>query len=258
MESADSSQWTWHEREGHRWLTCTLLHDWPHSFSSRHSDPHPPDLLTPPQLGLEGTSAHWTKQVHGDRLVWSADSFAQHGELREADAVATDTSGSSVWVRTADCVPVLVADRERVAAIHSGWRGTAAEIVSKTVTGLVQRGSSPRLLKVAIGPAISGPVYQVSSEVAERVLATIPNLPHTHSFHPDIPPVTHADEAPGKVRLDLRAAIAHQLLALGVQPSNICLSHHCTWSDSDNFFSYRRLQSPPSPVQWSGIGLPQP
>ncbi|MEM9534971.1 MAG: peptidoglycan editing factor PgeF [Cyanobacteria bacterium P01_A01_bin.3] len=256
MNKANSNQWLWHEREGQRWLTCALLQDWPHSFSSRHSAPERPDVLAPTQLGLEGSAAHWTKQVHGDRLVWSADSSAPPTSLLEADAIASDSPGNSVWVRTADCVPVLVADGARVAAIHSGWRGTSAEIVAKTVTEMVQRGSSPATLRVAVGPAISGPVYQVSSEVAERVLATIPHLPNPkRSSITDLPSVIHEDEEPGKVRLDLRAAIAYQLLEIGIHPLNICLSPHCTWGDPDNFFSYRRLQSPPSPVQWSGIGL---
>lgn len=253
MDSADD-RWIWHERSGYRWLTCTILQDWPHSFSSRHSDPQLPDGLTPTQLELEGSAAHWTKQIHGDRLVWSAKSSAQNSRALEADAIATETSGNSVWVRTADCVPVLIADSNRVAAIHSGWRGTAAEIVTKTVSELVRRGSSATDLRIAIGPAISGPVYQVSSEVANQVLATITNLNRLPTT--DFPSITYEDEAPGKIRLDLRAAIAHQLLAIGVQSSHICLSPHCTWSDPDNFFSYRRRQSPPSPVQWSGIGLP--
>ncbi|MEM9568121.1 MAG: peptidoglycan editing factor PgeF [Cyanobacteria bacterium P01_E01_bin.34] len=257
MDRVDSSQWMWHQRGGQRWLTCSLLQDWPHSFSSRHSAPHPPDVLTPTQLGLQGASAHWTRQVHGERLFWVADSSAQRAKLQEADAIASETSGISVWVRTADCVPVLVADRNRVAAIHSGWRGTAAGIAAKTVAEMVQRGSSPASLRVAIGPAISGPVYQVSREVAERVLSTLPCLSPESLPMAELPPVTHEDEAPNKMRLDLRAAIAHQLLKIGIQPSNMCLSPHCTWSDPDNFFSYRRLQSPPSPVQWSGIGLPQ-
>ncbi|MGK7913836.1 MAG: peptidoglycan editing factor PgeF [Synechococcus sp.] len=253
MDSANSGQWQWHERDGHRWLTCTLLQGWPHSFSSRHSDPESPEVLTPTQLGLEGVSAYWTKQVHGDRLAWSAGSSVPTLKMLEADALATETSGNSVWVRTADCVPVLVADRDRVAAIHSGWRGTAAEIVTKTVSELIRRGSSPTELRVAIGPAISGPVYQVSLEVAEQVLATIAHFDGSSTC--PIPPVIHEDRAPDRVRLDLRAAIAHQLLAIGIQASNLCLSPHCTWSDPDNFFSYRRLQSSPSPVQWSGIGL---
>ena len=257
MDIGDANQWQWNDRDGHRWLTCKLLQDWPHAFGSRHTDPKTPDLLSAPQLDLEGSSADWTQQVHGNCLAWSDDMFGQRSterlarpKLIEADAIATERLGKSVWVRTADCVPVLLADRERVAAIHSGWRGTASEIVAKTVTALVERGSLPTSLRVAIGPAISGPVYQVSCEVADRVLDTIPNLPYS-----DILPVTYFDDVPGKVRLDLRAAIVHQLLSLGIRRSNICLSPHCTWSDPDNFFSYRRLQSPPSPVQWSGIGL---
>lgn len=244
---ADESQWQWHHREGQRWLTCRLLESWPHAFSSRHSYPHKPDTLSLVQLGLEGAMADWTTQVHGDRLVWFDE---QSNQQEDADAVATERRGGSVWVRSADCVPVLIAHPHRVAAIHSGWRGTAAEIVPQTALSLCKQGASVSELAVAIGPAISGPIYQVSQEVGDRVVSILQK-----KEHPEVPPVTYRDEHPDKVRVDLRAAIVHQLLAVGVKLSNICLSPHCTWSDDENFFSYRRIQKPPTPIQWSGIGL---
>ena len=244
---SDPNHWQWHDREGFRWLTCRLLHHWPHAFSSRHSYPHKPDCLAPTQLALSGDESDWATQVHGDRLIWS-DRHSQQQE--QADALATERRGGSVWIRTADCVPVLIAHRDRVAAIHAGWRGTAAGIVPKTVEEFGDRGTPASELSIAMGPAISGPVYQVSQEVADRVLATIPNY-----SHPDIPAVTYPDKQLGKVRLDLRAAIAYQLLAIGVDLQRISISPHCTWSSPDNFFSYRRIQNPPTPIQWSGIGL---
>lgn len=245
----NETDWTWHEADGCRWLTCRLLQDWPHAFSSCHSYPQKADTLAPVQLGLPSDRAAWAVQVHGDRLLWTE---GDRGVEAEADALATETSGDSVWVRSADCVPILIAHPDRVCAIHSGWRGTAAQIVPKAVAAFVERGAAIVDLKVALGPAISGSIYQVSREVADLVLQA---LPHPTRVGTEVPPVTYSDELPDKIRLDLRSAIALQLLTLGVLAVNISISPHCTYSDRHNFFSYRRLQNPPSPVQWSGIGL---
>ena len=245
----NQTYWQWHERDGQRWLTCDLLQEWPHSFSSSHSYPHKADRLAPVQLELPGERAAWAVQVHGDAVIWVD---RDHSNDLEADAVATDVVGDSVWVRSADCVPVAIAHPERVCAIHSGWRGTAAEIVPKAIAAMVDRGANPADLKLAIGPAISGPIYQVSTEVAAQVLVTVSSLLHT-----DVPPATYPDSTPDKIRLDLRAVIAQQAIETGIPSDRISISPHCTYSDADNFFSYRRLQDPPSPVQWSGIGLPR-
>lgn len=248
-QTIDVPQWHWHQQDGQQWLTCDLLQDWPHSFGSSYNHPHKADRLAPVQLGLSGDRAAWAVQVHGNAVLW-VDRY--HANSHEADAVATDKAGDSVWVRSADCVPVAIAHRDCVCAIHSGWRGTAARIVPEAIAAMARKGAAPAELKLAIGPAISGPVYQVSDSVARQVLATISSL-----LHSDIPPVTYPDSTPNKIRLDLRAVVAQQAIEAGVLRHNIGISPHCTYGDAERFFSYRRLQNPPSPVQWSGIGLPQ-
>ncbi|WP_017324107.1 peptidoglycan editing factor PgeF [Synechococcus sp. PCC 7336] len=250
----NETDWTWHEADGCRWLTCRLLQDWPHAFSSCHSYPQKADALAPVQLGLPSDRAAWAVQVHGDRLLWTE---RDRDIGAEADALATETNGDSVWVRSADCVPILIAHPDRVCAIHSGWRGTAAQIAPKAIAAFLERGVAIADLKVALGPAISGSIYQVSREVADRVLQVLPHGDRSDSIPvgAGIPPVTYPDELPDKIRLDLRSAIALQLLTLGVLAEQISISPHCTYRDRHNFFSYRRLQDPPSPVQWSGIGL---
>jgi len=105
-------------------------------------------------------SLHTVKQVHGDRVV-EAGAGEGTGALRppegEADALWTERPEHWVAVGTADCVPVLLVDPEgrRVAAVHSGWRGTDARIVARAVESLVARGSRPERLLAAVGPPSS-------------------------------------------------------------------------------------------------------
>jgi YfiH family protein len=175
--------------------------------------------------------------------------------LPEADGVWTDRDQGdrSVWVCTADCVPLLIGDRQSgaVAAIHAGWRGTAAGIVTKAISTLCDRGSELKDLRVALGPAISGNVYQVSQDVAEQVTATINQ---SVGLQPD--------EHPQRVKLDLRKVQMQQLQELGMSPEQIAIAPYCTLQSEDIFFSYRRyfLNNPhPHPrspqVQWSGIAI---
>ncbi|MEO1132950.1 MAG: peptidoglycan editing factor PgeF [Cyanobacteria bacterium J06639_1] len=255
ISSSPSSDWHWHEREGSVWLTCDRLANWPHAFSTRSSYPDRPDRLAPVQLGLSGETAFAAQQVHGNAIAWTdvvefparSNSSAP---LPEADAVATSISGQSAWVMSADCVPISIAHPRAVVAIHSGWRGTAARIAPAAVASLRDRGIAPADLTVAIGPAISGQVYQVSREVGDRVRATLSDV----SLDPEFP-ILLPDPDPDKVRLDLRNAIARQLVEMGVAIANISISPHCTYSQPEFFFSYRRDRKSPSPIQWSGIGL---
>lgn len=251
----ESSAWAWQERDGIAWLTCALLADWPHAFGTRLSYPNRPDRLAPLQLGLAGERAFWTQQVHGNTIAWTnSPEFSDPAHRLEADATATTLVGQSVWATSADCVPILIAHAQAAIAIHSGWRGTAAQIASEAVAALQTRGIAPSELKIAIGPAISAPAYQVSQDVGDRVAQTLAESDTT----PELPPVLHPDPQPDKVRLDLRSAIARQLVQAGVAIANISISPHCTFSQPEYFFSYRRDRKSPSPVQWSGIGLPEP
>ncbi len=264
-------EWQWQSQNGKTWLTCSLLNDWPHAFGTRHSHPLKPDQLAA-AVGLPGSQAAWAHQVHGRDLIWAETLLDQTDERPKADAVATTRSSHSVWVSTADCAPILMATSHRldpsaesgslVAAVHAGWRGTAAGIAPHVVSHLIQQGAQPDSIQVAIGPAISGSVYQVSDSVAAEVLQTLKTSFTTDPTNPfdHIPPVLYPDPEPGKVRLDIRVVNQLQLIEAGIPATNISLSPHCTLKDIDHFFSYRRDGSLRSEtgsirVQWSGIGV---
>ncbi|MEL6928221.1 MAG: peptidoglycan editing factor PgeF [Cyanobacteria bacterium J06600_6] len=255
--------WHWQTRPGYSYLTCDLLAHWQHGFFSQLSYPQTPEDLT--SILQSQTKAFRVKQVHGN-LVLSPEAITAKlnesdnmNKLAEADGVISNSPNQSVWAASADCTPVIVGDLTtgRVCAIHAGWRGTAQKIVSQAIIKFIEFGSQKADLRIAIGPAISGKMYQVDEHVAievgrsivadsaiepERLLNKLSELPNS----PILP-----DNAPGKVRLDVPRVNHIQLEQLGIDPQQIAIAPYCTFKDSNYFFSYRRTGE--KKVQWSGI-----
>ncbi len=245
--------WNWRTCEELPYLTCSLLESWQHGFFTQQFSPRTPaeiSLMLQPQA-----QPYRVKQVHGN-VVLSPSEIEQTDTLAEADGLVTEQPGQAVWVASADCTPVLIADSStgQVAAVHAGRRGTAAKIVPSAIAKLQSFGSKLDNLKFALGPAIAGTVYQVSHQVAaevgssivtgdaEAIIKTLQQLPN--------PPIL-ADPHPGRVRLDVRRVIALQLENLGISPEQVAISPHCTYQQPEHFFSYRRDKL--KLVQWSGI-----
>ena len=156
------------------------------------------------------------KQIHSAECV-AAEGRA--GELGRGDALLEDSPDSVVAVKTADCIPILVADERRraVAAVHAGWRGTAAGIAAGAVTAMRARfGSGARDLHAAIGPGIGVCCYEVGPEVAARFGAI------------------------GRAHLDLAQINRRQLLEAGVTSERIYASNLCTMCLPGEFHSFRR------------------
>ncbi|WP_322744801.1 peptidoglycan editing factor PgeF [[Phormidium] sp. LEGE 05292] len=265
--SANSAHsWQWRFWEGLPYLTCSLLANWQHGFFTRQFSPRfPVDLV---QVLHSDAEFYRVRQVHGSGVLTPAEvseflgrekdpGMSEFESLPPADALVTEREKQAVWVCTADCTPVLIADEttRQVAAIHAGWRGTAKRIVPEAIARLVSQGSKLENLRIAMGPAITGEVYQVSQEVAAEVGATVvfadseteiltalQELPNSPIF---------PDSEPGKVRLDVRRVNELQLKQMGVAEEQIAISPHCTYQQPDYFFSYRRDQL--KKVQWSGI-----
>jgi YfiH family protein len=144
------------------------------------------------------------------------------GLLGEGDALIEDQPGSVVAVKTADCIPVLLVDERRraVAAVHAGWRGTAAGIAVGAVAAMGRGfGTKAEDLHAAIGPGIGKCCYEVGAEVAERF------------------------GGQGRGHIDLAAANRRQLEESGVTPQRIYASNLCTMCRSEEFDSFRRDQA---------------
>lgn len=165
-------------------------------------------------------------QVHGKGVKTIDSQAAAENTAEEFDAIISSMPGLLIGVKTADCVPVLVGDpaANAFAAIHAGWRGTAAAIVAAAIESMHREfGSRPADLVCAIGPAATIKNYEIGQEVIDRFDAKYLNRTR-----------------PGHAMIDLNRANRDQCIALGVNETNIFTAPFCTMERTDLFFSYRR------------------
>ena len=211
-----------------------------HAFSTRRGErndfslgpansPNPMIQINRARFGAAIGAPGWPiiklKQIHSGIVVDIEDTSAA-GEAVEGDAAVTSLRGVMLGVQTADCVPILIAGKEGAAAIHAGWRGTAARIAGSSVARLVQEcGIDSKNLTAAIGPHIGVCCYEVGEEVVEAM----PN-PASIERRPEWP----------KPHLNLAHANLQQLLKAGIPESNIEVSSLCTKCRDDLFHSFRR------------------
>ncbi len=184
-----------------RWLT--------HGFGQR-------DSVYPAQITT-------VRQIHSDIVIEATTPGGDR--IADGDAVVSNQPGVVVGIRTADCVPVLLADmRTRaVASIHAGWRGSAAAIVTGAVEALVRKyGSRPEDLVAAVGPSIGVCCYEVGADVAGQFGVWLPEL----------------DGATGSKQLDLKKVNELQLRRAGVR--SVWVAGHCTYCEAEQYFSFRR------------------
>jgi YfiH family protein len=180
-------------------------------------------------LGVAAERIHFLSQVHG-RVAHTLDgSEAQTSLIHvEGDALLSQAPGLACGVRSADCVPVLLADRRSgvVAAAHAGWRGAVQGVVSATVEALRALAPNPDLI-AAIGPHISVSAFEVSEDVAETILSA--------SRDPNI-----VDRSHTKPHVDLRRMLRAELRTQGLSDEAVDDVWGCTVLEPERFFSFRR------------------
>ena len=164
----------------------------------------------------------WLEQVHGT-VVANADMASC---LPTADACIARQRNSVCVVMTADCLPVLLCDKQGsvVGAAHAGWKSLASGVIEATVQAM---NAPPQNLLVWLGPAISQDAFEVGGEVRAAFVAA----------HPQAASAFVAGQF-GKWFADIYALARIRLNALGI--TQIYGGNHCTYSESDKFFSYRR------------------
>lgn len=195
------------------------------------------------ELGIEERRILVPHQVHGVEVAQvGADFFSLPDDVRKrtlegVDAVMTTQKGVCIGVSTADCIPILLYDEAHsaVAAIHAGWRGTVARIVSKTMQEMGNAyGTNPKNLKAIIGPGISLDNFEVGDEVYEQF--------EKAAFHmASIAEQRPAVAQPLKWHINLPLCNKLLLEQAGVREENILLSNICTYDHVDEYFSARRL-----------------
>jgi YfiH family protein len=187
-------------------------------------------------FGINQDALVTVKQVHGSDILVINEPNEDYSHFLglEGDAIITNQPDVMIGVCVADCVPILLLDPEKkvIAAVHAGWQGTAARLVSKTVNGMRSEfGSDPACLQAAIGPCIQKCCYEVDGPVREAFL-------QGGIIWDSCAEQRH----PGKWQLDMAAANRELLLQAGLPTDAIQLSGQCVCCHSEQFFSYRRDQ----------------
>jgi YfiH family protein len=198
------------------------------------------------------------RQFHSNLVVVASTADADRERPWKADGVITAEPGLLIAIQTADCIPVLVADKRRrvVGAFHAGWRGTVKRIVELGVGRMrLEFGSQPEDLIAAIGPGVGQCCYAVGEEVVSEFESQFQYGRELFREVFDSDPVRkkypmlfltqrapgHSPIGPG-LHLDLIEANRRQLLDAGLKPSAISLTGGCTSCHTELFFSHRASQ----------------
>ncbi|MCP5433681.1 MAG: peptidoglycan editing factor PgeF [Alphaproteobacteria bacterium] len=180
-------------------------------------------------LGLPDAPVLTCYQIHSARAAIVREGFPPDA-APQADALATREEGLVLGVLAADCAPVLLADpRARVvAAAHAGWKGALGGILEASLAAMEELGATRAGIRAAVGPAISGPAYEVGPEFEQRFLEA--DAANARFF---VRPETAA-----RARFDLPAYVRARLAAAGV--GLVETLGLCTYAGEDEFFSFRR------------------
>ena len=174
-------------------------------------------------------------QIHSADVRVVSESDRGLGCQRPADGscdgYVTTARNVTIGIKTADCVPILLADETAgvICALHAGWRGTVAGIARVGVEKMVTLGADPSRIVAAIGPSICPQCYTVGEDFADAVAAA----PCAELCLP------HLIRRDSRLTADLPAMNATILCAAGLQAENIDLSSLCTCCDTTHFYSHR-------------------
>ncbi len=187
-------------------------------------------------LGAKGSRVALARQAHGRNVlvVEGGAAFSENGVVGVGDALVTREGGVLLGIQSADCVPILLADVAGpwIAAVHAGWRGTAARVLDAVLGRLEREGAPPSRLVAALGPRISRDRYEVGPEVVTELSRA----------HGDLA-IPFCAVRPGRgdrAWLDIAAFNRALLVRRGVRPERILDAALCTASRPDLFPSYRR------------------
>ena len=165
-------------------------------------------------------------QVHSPDVVTLMGPM--EGSKPKADALVTATPGIALSVLTADCQPVLFADEgaQAIGAAHAGWRGAMDGVLEATIDAMLALGATRDGIKAVIGPSISQQAYEVGPEFFETFMMQDPQ--NAQFF---------AGGDGDRLHFDLPAFGVHRMRIAGIDAE---WTRHCTYSDPDRFYSYRR------------------
>jgi YfiH family protein len=195
---------------------------------------------------LPGARLVTVHQIHSHYVVEAGD--WPEDARPHADALVTDRPGVLLGILTADCAPVLLADREAgvVGAAHAGWRGALAGVSEATIAAMESLGARRERIAAAVGPCIGARNYEVDEGFHGLIVGYVPE---NERFFTDGPA--------GKPHFDLAAYVAARLAAAGLRQVEALGID--TYAQAERFYSYRRATHCGEPAygrQISLIGLP--
>ena len=177
-------------------------------------------------------------QVHGNTVRIASREDAHpitEPSALEADGYVTSIPGLPLAVFTADCAPLLMQDPVAgvIAAVHCGWKPTAADIMGRAVEAMLSLGAHTPDIRAAIGPCIRKCCFQTGPEVPAAMEAMLGG---------DADGLCAPDESePGRFRVDLPGVVARRLLQLGLAPEHIDDLGACTMCAPETFWSHRAM-----------------
>lgn len=178
-------------------------------------------------MGVEPAYLLTAHQIHSPDVVIAREPFT--GERPKADAVVTDRPGIAVGASTADCGPVLFADKRArvVGAAHAGWKGAFTGVIENTIAAMESLGARRDNIVAALGPSISPRNYEVGPEFIARFVAA--DGGNAVYFTPS--------PQPGHALFDLNSYTVDRLRRAGVEAEAL---GRCTYAEEELFYSYRR------------------
>ncbi len=171
---------------------------------------------------------HRSKQVHDTHAIICSGIGIQHTD--EADILLSRTPATSIAIRTADCLPILLVDTKHgiAAAVHAGWRGTAKNIAGIAIERMQAMGAQTEYILASLGPCIQSCCFEIDMQTAD-------NITQSHPLAK-----THIKISREKAYADLQSINRLQLQSSGISDKHIEQIKLCTCCLSTRFFSYRR------------------
>ena len=219
------------------YLQSAILNNVRHAVSTRHLMRHPDERIELAQrlcdlMAWNGAAIALAEQVHGNAVTVvdsSNDSFLREQNIYQfpgADALVCNRPNIMLGIVTADCVPILFADTEAgvIGAVHAGWRGTYARILSIALEKAFAIGAEAQRIRLFIGPSVCGQCYEVSEELAQQFANEFPQWAgeFVHGRHVDLPALNMLQGREAGVPFD------------GISIANLCTI------EQDDLCSYRR------------------
>jgi polyphenol oxidase len=192
---------------------------------------------------LPGAALVGVYQVHSPHCVTVSEPWTNDARP-EADALVTDRPGVLLGIVTADCAPILLADRAAgvIGAAHAGWKGAVGGVTDSTIAAMEALGARRGSIVAAIGPCIAQASYEVDDGFAQRFVAS--DAANAQFFAPG---------QPGHHQFDLEGYVAHRLESAGVGTvERLGLD---TYPDADRFYSFRRATHRSEPAYGRQISL---